>query len=107
MDEADKRLEKPKSHNQTVIVLLSRARVDLSEGLDDHYEGIITEKGQFPDQDFLDYSILTATEVPSITSLEVETDDPERPFGAKKSQVKEPNWPLPLPSSTQFMMPLE
>jgi 4-hydroxybenzoyl-CoA reductase subunit alpha len=53
--------------------------------LDDHYEGIITEKGQFPAQDFLDYGIPTAMEVPSISSVEVETNDPEGPFGAKES----------------------
>jgi CO/xanthine dehydrogenase Mo-binding subunit len=34
---------------------------------------------------FLDYGIPTATEIPEITSVEVETNDPEGPFGAKES----------------------
>ncbi len=49
------------------------------------YEEVITEKGQVQNPSFLDYGIPTALEVPSITSLEVETDDPEGPFGAKES----------------------
>ena len=49
------------------------------------YEDVITEKGQVLNPSFLDYGIPTALEVPSITSIEVETDDPEGPFGAKES----------------------
>jgi 4-hydroxybenzoyl-CoA reductase alpha subunit len=49
------------------------------------YENVITEKGQVQNPSFLDYGIPTAMEVPSITSVEVETDDPEGPFGAKES----------------------
>ncbi|OGP77214.1 MAG: hypothetical protein A2V86_00705 [Deltaproteobacteria bacterium RBG_16_49_23] len=49
------------------------------------YEDVITEKGQVLNPSFLDYGIPTAMEVPSITSVEVETDDPEGPFGAKES----------------------
>jgi 4-hydroxybenzoyl-CoA reductase alpha subunit len=49
------------------------------------YEEVITEKGQVQNPSFLDYGIPTALEVPSITSLEVETNDPEGPFGAKES----------------------
>ena len=67
-------------------------------------KGELQKRARFPDPDFLDYSILTAIEVPSITSLEFETDDPEGPFGAKKSQVKESSWPLPLPSSMRSTM---
>ena len=47
------------------------------------YEEVITEKGQVQNPSFLDYGIPTAMEVPSITSVEVETNDPEGPFGAK------------------------
>ncbi len=49
------------------------------------YEEVITEKGLVLNPSFLDYGIPTAMEVPSITSVEVETDDPEGPFGAKES----------------------
>ncbi len=49
------------------------------------YEEVITEKGQALNPSFLDYGIPTAMEIPSITSVEVETNDPEGPFGAKES----------------------
>ncbi|OGP92631.1 MAG: hypothetical protein A2156_04555 [Deltaproteobacteria bacterium RBG_16_48_10] len=49
------------------------------------YEEVLTEKGQVQNPSFLDYGIPTAIEAPSITSIEVETDDPEGPFGAKES----------------------
>ncbi|NWF91478.1 MAG: molybdopterin-dependent oxidoreductase [Syntrophaceae bacterium] len=49
------------------------------------YEEVITEKGQVLNPSFLDYGIPTAMEVPPITSVEVETNDPEGPFGAKES----------------------
>jgi 4-hydroxybenzoyl-CoA reductase alpha subunit len=49
------------------------------------YEEVLTEKGQVQNPSFLDYGIPTALEVPTITSFEVETNDPEGPFGAKES----------------------
>jgi len=49
------------------------------------YEKVITEKGQILNPSFLDYGIPTAMEAPSITSVEVETNDPEGPFGAKEA----------------------
>jgi 4-hydroxybenzoyl-CoA reductase alpha subunit len=49
------------------------------------YEDVITEKGQVQNPSFLDYGLPTALEIPSITSIEVETNDPEGPFGAKES----------------------
>jgi 4-hydroxybenzoyl-CoA reductase subunit alpha len=49
------------------------------------YEEVITGKGQVLNPSFLDYGIPTAMEAPSITSVEVETNDPEGPFGAKES----------------------
>jgi 4-hydroxybenzoyl-CoA reductase alpha subunit len=49
------------------------------------YEGVVTEKGQVLNPSFLDYGIATSMEVPSVTSVEVETNDPEGPFGAKES----------------------
>ncbi len=49
------------------------------------YEEVITEKGQVLNPSFLDYGMPTVMEVPSITSVEVETNDPEGPFGAKES----------------------
>ena len=49
------------------------------------YEDVITEKGQVVNPSFLDYGIPTAMEIPTIRSVEVETHDPEGPFGAKES----------------------
>lgn len=49
------------------------------------YEDVLTDKGQVLNPSFLDYGLPTALEVPSITSIEVETNDPEGPFGAKES----------------------
>jgi 4-hydroxybenzoyl-CoA reductase subunit alpha len=49
------------------------------------YEDVMTEKGQVLNPSFLDYGIPTAMEAPSIASVEVETNDPEGPFGAKES----------------------
>lgn len=49
------------------------------------YEDVMTEKGQVLNPSFLDYGLPTAMEVPAVTSVEVETDDPEGPFGAKES----------------------
>lgn len=49
------------------------------------YENVITDKGQVVNPSFLDYAIPTSMEIPSITSVEVETHDPEGPFGAKES----------------------
>ena len=49
------------------------------------YEDVLTEKGQVLNPSFLDYGLPTAMEAPSISSVEVETDDPEGPFGAKES----------------------
>jgi 4-hydroxybenzoyl-CoA reductase subunit alpha len=49
------------------------------------YEEVITENGQVLNPSFLDYGIPTAMETPLITSVEVETNDPEGPFGAKES----------------------
>ena len=49
------------------------------------YEEVITEKGQILNPSFLDYGIPTAMEIPTISSVEVETNDPEGPYGAKES----------------------
>jgi 4-hydroxybenzoyl-CoA reductase subunit alpha len=49
------------------------------------YEDVVTDKGQVLNPSFLDYGIPTAMEIPSIISIEVETNDPEGPFGAKES----------------------
>jgi 4-hydroxybenzoyl-CoA reductase subunit alpha len=49
------------------------------------YEDVMTDRGQVLNPTFLDYGIPTAMEIPSITSVEVETNDPEGPFGAKES----------------------
>lgn len=49
------------------------------------YEEVIIDKGQVLNPSFLDYGIPTVMEVPSVTSIEVETNDPEGPFGAKES----------------------
>jgi 4-hydroxybenzoyl-CoA reductase subunit alpha len=50
------------------------------------YENVITEEGRVCNPTFLDYTLPTAMEVPTVmTALEVETNDPEGPFGAKES----------------------
>jgi 4-hydroxybenzoyl-CoA reductase alpha subunit len=49
------------------------------------YENVITDKGQILNPSFLDYGIPTSMEVPTISPVEVETDEPEGPFGAKES----------------------
>lgn len=49
------------------------------------YEDVMMDKGLVLNPSFLDYGIPTAMEIPSITSVEVETIDPEGPFGAKES----------------------
>jgi len=49
------------------------------------YEDVVTEKGQVVNPQFLDYGLPTAMEVPEIMCIEVETNDPEGPFGAKES----------------------
>jgi 4-hydroxybenzoyl-CoA reductase subunit alpha len=49
------------------------------------YEEVVTEKGQVMNPSFLDYGLPTTMEMPEIEAIEVETDDPVGPFGAKES----------------------
>jgi len=49
------------------------------------YENIVVEKGQVMNPSFLDYGFPTFLEMPEIESIEVETDDPIGPFGAKEA----------------------
>jgi 4-hydroxybenzoyl-CoA reductase subunit alpha len=49
------------------------------------YEEVVTEKGQVMNPSFLDYGFPTAAEMPEIEAIEVETDDPLGPFGAKEA----------------------
>ncbi|MBU0734310.1 MAG: molybdopterin-dependent oxidoreductase [Proteobacteria bacterium] len=49
------------------------------------YEDVIVEKGQVMNPSFLDYGFPTFLEMPEIETLEVETDDPIGPFGAKEA----------------------
>lgn len=49
------------------------------------YEEVITDRGQVINPSFLDYGFPTSMEAPQIASIEVETDDPIGPFGAKES----------------------
>ena len=49
------------------------------------YEEVIMEKGQVMNPSFLDYGFPTAMEMPEIEAIEVETDDPLGPFGAKEA----------------------
>ncbi len=49
------------------------------------YEDIVVEKGQVMNPSFLDYGFPTFLEMPEIESIEVETDDPIGPFGAKEA----------------------
>jgi len=49
------------------------------------YENVITEKGQVMNPSFLDYGFPTTLEVPEMESIDIETDDPVGPFGAKEA----------------------
>jgi 4-hydroxybenzoyl-CoA reductase alpha subunit len=49
------------------------------------YENILVEKGQVMNPSFLDYGFPTFMEMPEIEAIEVETDDPIGPFGAKEA----------------------
>jgi len=49
------------------------------------YEDVIVEKGQVLNPSFLDYGFPTFLEMPQIEAIEVETDDPIGPFGAKEA----------------------
>ncbi len=49
------------------------------------YEDVIVEKGQVMNPSFLDYGLPTFLEMPEIEAIEVETDDPIGPFGAKEA----------------------
>lgn len=41
------------------------------------------EKGEFKNSNFRDYKLLTAFDIPEVTSILVESIDPNGPFGAK------------------------
>jgi 4-hydroxybenzoyl-CoA reductase subunit alpha len=49
------------------------------------YENVIVENGQVMNPSFLDYGFPTFLEMPQIDTIEVETDDPIGPFGAKEA----------------------
>ena len=49
------------------------------------YEEVIVEKGQVMNPSFLDYGFPTFLEMPEIEAIEVKTDDPIGPFGAKEA----------------------
>jgi 4-hydroxybenzoyl-CoA reductase subunit alpha len=49
------------------------------------YENVIVEKGRMMNPSFLDYGFPTAMEMPQIETIEVETNDPLGPFGAKEA----------------------
>ncbi|MEW5723851.1 MAG: xanthine dehydrogenase family protein molybdopterin-binding subunit, partial [Thermodesulfobacteriota bacterium] len=49
------------------------------------YEEIVVEKGQVMNPSFLDYGFPTALEMPEMEALDIETDDPVGPFGAKEA----------------------
>jgi len=49
------------------------------------YEEVIVEKGRVMNPSFLDYGFPTTMEMPAIETIEVETDDPVGPFGAKEA----------------------
>jgi 4-hydroxybenzoyl-CoA reductase alpha subunit len=49
------------------------------------YEHVITEKGKVMNPSFLDYGFPTALEMPEMEAVNIETDDPLGPFGAKES----------------------
>lgn len=47
------------------------------------YEELVVDEGKVLNPNFADYALPTATEMPPIESILVETDDPAGPFGAK------------------------
>jgi len=49
------------------------------------YEDVIVDKGQVMNPSFLDYGFPTFMEMPDIAAIEVETNDPIGPFGAKEA----------------------
>jgi 4-hydroxybenzoyl-CoA reductase subunit alpha len=49
------------------------------------YEHVIMEKGQMMNPSFVDYGFPTFLEMPEIEAIEVETDDPIGPYGAKEA----------------------
>jgi 4-hydroxybenzoyl-CoA reductase subunit alpha len=49
------------------------------------FEEVIVEKGQVMNASFLDYGFPTFLEMPEIEAIEVKTDDPIGPFGAKEA----------------------
>jgi CO/xanthine dehydrogenase Mo-binding subunit len=49
------------------------------------YEDVIVENGQVMNPSFLDYGFPTFLEMPEIEAIEVLTDDPIGPFGAKEA----------------------
>ena len=49
------------------------------------YEDVIVEKGQVMNPSFLEYGFPTFMEMPEIEAMEVLTDDPIGPFGAKEA----------------------
>jgi 4-hydroxybenzoyl-CoA reductase subunit alpha len=49
------------------------------------YENVIVENGQVMNPSFLDYGFPTAMEMPEMEGIQVITDDPLGPFGAKES----------------------
>jgi len=49
------------------------------------YENVIVNKGQVMNPSFLDYGLPTFLEMPEIVAIEVETDDPIGPYGAKEA----------------------
>jgi 4-hydroxybenzoyl-CoA reductase subunit alpha len=49
------------------------------------YENVIVENGQVMNPSFLDYGFPTTMETPEMVSIDIETDDPVGPFGAKEA----------------------
>jgi 4-hydroxybenzoyl-CoA reductase alpha subunit len=49
------------------------------------YEHVIIENGQVMNPSFLDYGFPTALEIPEMETIDIETDDPVGPFGAKEA----------------------
>ena len=49
------------------------------------YEDVIVENGELMNPSLLDYGYPTFLEMPQIEAIEVETNDPMGPFGAKEA----------------------
>ena len=68
------------THNDSFPILLATKREFLSM----IYEDFIMDKGKTLNTTFMDYKMTGATDVPNIEVIDIITDGPDGPFGAKE-----------------------